>query len=173
VDLGSEETRRRYDQTVDLYERRYSEIQRQKYPRLMDMLDLPCGSRVLDWGCGTGLAFSMLEQGGHIYLGIDFSLPMLLKARERSRASLVLCDCRRLPFRPECFDGILGATVIQNIPSGGATFEELSRILKKGGRIVISYPKRTQLALPESKDSLKILAFAEINEDNAVLLARK
>ena len=174
MDPGPEETRRRYDQTVDLYERRYSEIQRQKYPRLIDMLALPEGSKILDWGCGTGLAFSTLEQCDHAYLGTDFSLPMLKKARERSRAGLVLSDCRRLPFRPESFDGILGATVIQNIPSREAALKELSRILKKGGRAVISYPKRTQITLPASgENGLRILTSAGITEDYAVLLQRE
>jgi ubiquinone/menaquinone biosynthesis C-methylase UbiE len=79
-----------------------------------------------------------------------------------------------LPFRPESFDGILGATVIQNIPSRDAALEELSRILKKGGRAIISFPKRTQITLPTSEENkLRMLASAEINEDHAVLLQKE
>jgi ubiquinone/menaquinone biosynthesis C-methylase UbiE len=98
---------------------------------------------------------------------------MLKMARRRSGANLILGDCEKLPFRPESFDGVLGATVIQNIPSRDATLEELSRILKKGGRAVLSYPKRTQITLPLSVvNGLRMLAFVEINEDYAVLLQR-
>ena len=171
MDPDPQETRRRYDETVDHYERRYSEIQREKYPRALDMLDPSPGDTVLDWGCGTCLALSALENGGMNYFGLDFSLPMLQRARCRNATNLVLGDCTRIPFRGKSFDRILGVTVIQNVSSGGKALEELSRVLKKGGKSVISHPKRARVFLPEFEDyGFKLLESTEIGEDQAFLL---
>ena len=171
MDPDPHETRRRYDETVDMYERRYSEIQREKYPRALNLLDFSPTDTVLDWGCGTCLVLPMLEREDINYFGLDFSLPMLQRARCRNAPNLVLGDCTRIPFRGRSFDRILGVTVIQNVASPGKALGELSRVLKKGGKSVISYPKRARVSLPEFENyGFRLLERAEINEDQALLL---
>ena len=140
---------------------------------LIDMLELPGGGRVLDWGCGTCLAHPLFQEEDIVYVGLDFSLPMLLRARDRSACSLVLGDCTRLPFCSDSFHGVLGVTVLQNIPSKERAIAEISRILKKGARSVLSYPERAEVILPDFDDyGLRVLATTTIHEDRAVLLQR-
>jgi ubiquinone/menaquinone biosynthesis C-methylase UbiE len=173
VGIDPDDTRRRYDETVDLYERRYAGIQNVKYPVFLDMLEPPSGGRILDWGCGTGLAHPLFHERDITYVGLDFSLPMLLRARARSACSLVLGDCTKLPFCDDSFDGVLGATVLQNIPSRDGAIREVSRILKKGARSVLSYPERAEVTLPKFGDyGLKIITTKTIHEDRAILLQR-
>ena len=52
----------------------------------------------LDVACGTGLAVRYFVEHGFLSTGVDFSMPMLAVAQERSRR-LVDADARALPFR--------------------------------------------------------------------------
>ena len=175
MELGSHpsETRRRYDETADLYDQRYSEIQRQKYAILLSMLQPREGESVLDWGCGTGLARSHLEATGVRYFGIDFSLGMLSVHRRRGRSKLVLGDCARLPFCDGIFDGIFGATVLQNIPDHSKAFREIRRVLKPGGRAVLSILAKAKLNHEAVRAAgLEVTSVSECGEDIAVCLVR-
>ena len=145
--LDEMETRRRYDEAPEFYDRRYSEIQKAKYPILLDMLEPTHGQAILDWGCGTGLARAALDQTGAIAIGSDSSIGMLKRASGRKKGNLVLADCIRLPFRKASFDGLLGATVIQNIIRTDKAIAEISRVLRSGGRAVLSYPRNVQVEL--------------------------
>jgi demethylmenaquinone methyltransferase/2-methoxy-6-polyprenyl-1,4-benzoquinol methylase len=148
VDLDDCETRRRYDETPEAYDRRYAAIQRAKYPSLLDMLSPEPGQRVLDWGCGTGLARLALDDAGCFAVGVDFSLGMLRRAADRGQGRLVLASCSRLPFRGESFARLLGATVIQNVQDKDRALAEISRTLRKGGIAVISYPRNALVKVP-------------------------
>jgi demethylmenaquinone methyltransferase/2-methoxy-6-polyprenyl-1,4-benzoquinol methylase len=148
VALGDRETKRRYDETPEAYDRRYTEVQLAKYPILLDMLSPSPGQRVLDWGCGTGLARDALDDAGLIVVGMDFSLGMLKRAAERRQRRLILASCSRLPFRDESFAKLFGATVIQNLQDKRQALAEISRILRKGGIAVLSYPRNALVKMP-------------------------
>jgi len=145
--LGPAETRRRYDQTASHYDARYTELQTSKYPILFDLLALSPGQRILDWGCGTCLALDPIAKSGATYTGVDFSLGMLSARRRGPKCRVVLGDCARLPFRSDSFDGVLGATVIQNISRRRAALSEVSRVLRKGGRVALSFPRKSKVSI--------------------------
>lgn len=145
--LGPSETRRRYDQTASRYDARYSELQRSKYPVLLDIMDLAPGQRILDWGCGTCLALGPINEAGATYIGLDFSSGMLSAREKGPKGHVVLGDCTRLPFRAGSFDGVLGATVIQNIRRRPMAIAELSRVLKEGGRVALSFPRKMKVGI--------------------------
>lgn len=171
--LLTPDARKRYNETAGRYDSRYSEIQRTKYPLLLEGLSLLSGRKVLDWGCGTGLAFPDLKRIGVDYFGVDFSIGMLSIFREKQRAPVVLGECARLPFRSGVFDGVLGATVIQNMPDKTKALMEISRVLRKGGRAVISYPERTEAKIRSMKRAnLKMLSRRKCGEDIALYVEK-
>jgi ubiquinone/menaquinone biosynthesis C-methylase UbiE len=68
------------------------------------------GSRVLDLGCGTGIASAALAERGMIVTGIDISTPMLAHARKRVLdATFVNASADALAFPAESFDGAVSA----------------------------------------------------------------
>ncbi len=173
MDIHPAETQRRYNETVGLYDARYSEIQRKKYPILLEMLSPNRGEKILDWGCGTGLAFEPLKLTNVAYVGLDFSLGMLSVSRQRHGGAVVLADCARLPFRSETFDGMLGATVIQNIVRKDQALREIFRVLKHGGRAVLSFPQKTTILPSIPKDvGLVLSGKRPCHEDRAIALRR-
>jgi len=100
---------------------------------------------VLDIGCGTGaLSNSLACKYPHInFFGCDFSLPMLIKARERFRGkniNLLSSDCEFLPFRNSQFDQVISSLTYQWIPDIESAFSEVWRILKPKGYFIFSIP---------------------------------
>jgi SAM-dependent methyltransferase len=106
--------------------------------------DLPCGSAVLDVGCGAGLdsliAARRVGSGGHVY-GIDFSEPMLARGRlAAAQAGLSNVELRNgeaegLPFPAETFDVAMVNGIFNLNPGRALIFPELFRVLRPGGSV--------------------------------------
>lgn len=75
--------------------------------------DTPC--YLLDIGCGSGLSGSVLEDQGHVWVGMDIATAMLDVANEREvEGDLLLSDMGQgCPFRPGTFDGAISISALQ------------------------------------------------------------
>jgi demethylmenaquinone methyltransferase/2-methoxy-6-polyprenyl-1,4-benzoquinol methylase len=104
----------------------------------------PRGARLLDIATGTGdLAFEALRQGARQVVGADFCHAMVVAAnakanrRElRAKLELLVGDAVSLPFPDSTFDAIVNGFMLRNVADLRATFAELNRVLKPGGRLV-------------------------------------
>jgi len=105
--------------------------------------------RTLDVGCGSG-AFTMYaaKRGNHS-TGISFNEQNNVKARERARllgisgVQFLNADLRSLEqhgFPPASFDQILCLETIEHIQEDAKFLEDLSMLLKPGGRVLLSTP---------------------------------
>jgi demethylmenaquinone methyltransferase/2-methoxy-6-polyprenyl-1,4-benzoquinol methylase len=96
------------------------------------------GDRVLDACCGTGdLAIAGAEAGGTV-TGLDFSEPMLARAREKNPdIDWVSGDAMRMPFPDESFDAATVGFGVRNLDDLERGLAELRRVLKPGGRLAI------------------------------------
>ena len=106
----------------------------------VSVLDLRPGSSALDVCTGTGDFLTPLRNAlgptGKV-AGIDFCLPMLLKAREKGvPGELIEGDACRLPIRNECVEAVTVGWGIRNVPDIDAAHREAVRVLKPGGRFV-------------------------------------
>ncbi|WP_170750415.1 class I SAM-dependent DNA methyltransferase [Ruegeria lacuscaerulensis] len=102
---------------------------------------VPIGGKVLDAGCGTGLASENLHILGYRDLvGIDLSNAMLGRARETG----VFSDLRRmvmgqrLDFASNAFSAAIVTGVFTEGHAPHSSFDELIRIVKPGGHIVLN-----------------------------------
>lgn len=97
------------------------------------------GALYLDAGCGAGTYTRWLAEQGVHPIGVDYSLPTLVKARDRSAAGLSFCaaDALRLPFRDKTFDGALCFGLLQAVSNSAPVARELARVLKPGGTLWI------------------------------------
>jgi demethylmenaquinone methyltransferase/2-methoxy-6-polyprenyl-1,4-benzoquinol methylase len=95
------------------------------------------GDNVLDACCGTGdLALADLGAGAGRVAGLDFSAPMLDRARRKSAAvDWVEGDMLALPFESATFDVATVGFGIRNVDDLEAGLRELHRVLRPGGRI--------------------------------------
>lgn len=92
----------------------------------------------LDIGCGTGNYTSQLQEKGFQFIGIDPSEEMLSKARIRNQqVNWQIGTAEQTGLPTESIDGIIGSLTIHHWTDLNKAFQELYRVLKPGGRIVI------------------------------------
>jgi demethylmenaquinone methyltransferase/2-methoxy-6-polyprenyl-1,4-benzoquinol methylase len=100
-------------------------------------------SLILDLACGTGdLAIEMSKHGNAKIIGTDFCRPMLQIAKEKNLKNhisipYVEADGLNLPFPEDCFDVVTIAFGLRNFSDWKKGLEEIYRILKFRGKIVV------------------------------------
>ena len=97
------------------------------------------GARVLDLGCGTGLMLEHLNAGNWA-VGLDFSPLALGFSRRRGASRLVQGDVQRLPVASDSFDVVTALDLAEHVERDDAFFREVRRVLRTGGRLVLTVP---------------------------------
>jgi SAM-dependent methyltransferase len=101
-----------------------------------------CGTRALDFGCGTGRSTRFLRSLGLEAVGVDISEIMLNHARGRDPGGdyRLIADGSLAGFRTGTLDVILVAFTFDNIPTDRqktSALRELRRLLAPDGRLVV------------------------------------
>jgi len=94
---------------------------------------------ILDVGCGTGLNVSVFSKFGQVY-GADSSLEALALAQSRGVKNVVLTDVEMLDFPDEKFDIVTALDVLEHTDNDQAALREMWRVLKPGGKLVVTVP---------------------------------
>jgi demethylmenaquinone methyltransferase / 2-methoxy-6-polyprenyl-1,4-benzoquinol methylase len=96
------------------------------------------GDEVLDACCGTGdLAIAAARDGGKV-TGLDFSEPMLERARRKApQLNWVRGDLLELPFADASFDAATVGFGVRNVEDLDRALAELKRVLRDSGRLAI------------------------------------
>ena len=91
----------------------------------------------VDVGCGAGTYTRWLAEAGQEVVGVDFSLPSLTKARERSPGGIfwVAGDAANLPLAGGAVDGALCLGVTQALARSEPVVLELGRVVRPGGSV--------------------------------------
>lgn len=91
----------------------------------------------LDVGCGAGTYSRFLAGRGMTVVGLDYSYPTVVKARQRGMAGCRwgTADATRLPVRSASCDGILCFGVMQALSGPSDALRELVRAVKPGGQV--------------------------------------
>jgi SAM-dependent methyltransferase len=96
---------------------------------------------LLDVGCATGEMAGRLLDLGYDVRGVDIAEPMVRRARERwGEDRFEVGDGERLPFGDARFDAVVCLGVIEYQDADDRMLGEIRRVLKPGGRAVISTP---------------------------------
>lgn len=110
------------------------------------LLRLQPDQSVLDVGCGVGggAVYMARTYGCYVY-GIDLSVNMVLTALEKAAAtgngdkiSFEVSDATKRDFPDESFDAIFSRDALVHIEDKAALFARFYKVLKAGGRILIS-----------------------------------
>ena len=117
---------------------------RQEVSRLIDLLGLPAGSRVLDVPCGQGRHAHLLAEAGFDVDGLDLSRELLERARARGTGPTLRYtrgDMRKLPARWTArFDAVVNLFTSFGFflqpRDDGTVVAEWARVLKPGGTLI-------------------------------------
>ena len=110
----------------------------QRWRRLTVRLVVSPGDRVLDACCGTGDLAVAARKAGAAVVGLDFSEPMLERARRKGpELEWVRGDVLALPFDDASFDAATVGFGVRNVEDLERGLAELARVLRPGGRLAI------------------------------------
>jgi ubiquinone/menaquinone biosynthesis C-methylase UbiE len=110
-------------------------------PAMLALAGDVAGRRILDAGCGSGPLLGALRDRGTIVTGIDKSAGMLEQARRRlgADADLQVAELGSpLPFPDDTFEDVTASLVLHYLQDWGPALAELRRVLKPGGRLIVS-----------------------------------
>jgi arsenite methyltransferase len=123
------------------------------------------GERVVDVGCGAGIdtiiAARMVAPGGHA-VGVDMTPAMLERARTSAREAgitnldLQLGFAERLPVEDSWADVVISNGVMNLFPDKLAGLQEMSRVLKPGGRLQIGDILVSKAVSPKDKRNIDL-----------------
>ncbi len=131
-------------------------------PTMLRLAGDVSGHRILDAGCGSGPLTAALRAKGALVTGFDVSSAMVDLARQRlgEDADLHVADLAApLPFADAAFHDVVASLVLHYLEDWTGPLSELRRVLKPGGRMMLSvnhpsaypivYPKADYFALTQ------------------------
>lgn len=108
----------------------------------IERMGVRLGDQVLEVGVGTAINAALYPRTCQV-TGIDFSAPMLEKARERvvskgiENVRLMEMDAASLTFPDNSFDIVYAPYVISVVPDPVKVVQEMRRVCKPGGKIIV------------------------------------
>ncbi len=119
--------------------------------RVIELAQLTPDSSLLDIGTGTGdLARDALRKFPRVKVtAADFTIEMMRIGQRNSPLNFSSADALCLPFKTSSFDAVVSGFLMRNVIDLQKALQEQSRVLRKGGRIVIldtTRPKKNILS---------------------------
>jgi SAM-dependent methyltransferase len=135
-------------------------------PAMLALAGDVAGRRILDAGCGAGPLSAALRDRGAIVTGFDKSAGMIELARRRlgGDADLQVADLgSALPFPDDTFDDVTASLVLHYLEDWGPALAELRRVLRPGGRLIVSVEHPFAITLMHREAGRKADYFATSN----------
>ncbi len=120
-------------------------ISLEKVDRVIALLDLPAGARVIDVGCGKAeMLVRLIARFGCTAIGVDTNPHFLAEARARAfdqgvagQIELLEGDVTQMKLATETFDAALCVGATHAYGDLAATLKNLRTLVKPGGKIVV------------------------------------
>lgn len=131
-----------YSDLAGMYDHVFTRVFARRIDQVVKGLNIPPGGEVLEVGIGTGLSVDAYPRHARV-VGIDLSQEMLDHAAEKmdparhGHISLQQGDALNLAFPDESFDFVTAFHVITVVPEPKKMLEEMVRVCRPGGKIVI------------------------------------
>jgi SAM-dependent methyltransferase len=131
---------------------------------------VPAGARVLDAGCGRSLFTEIRPRWPFTIVAADVEHDLLRERKaEFGDVRWVVAGALPLPFADGTFDAVFAGELIEHLVDPAQGLSEFRRVLRPGGRLILTTPNRLRLAnvadgseRPYSPDHLSELSYDEL-----------
>lgn len=137
-------TARQYSAEAERYEKRWRGYLDNTHRKMLNLLNVRTGDRILDLSCGTGLLGYELDTGYDEFSELvlnDFSEGMLETAANRreysGRVSFRHSDAAETGLEEHSFDTIISLNAFHNYDRQDTVLKEVYRLLKPGGEFYL------------------------------------
>ncbi|MBN2135079.1 MAG: class I SAM-dependent methyltransferase [Acidobacteria bacterium] len=127
-----------HEQTYWWYTAR-KEILKHLIDPLIEMSGKRGNLKILNIGCGTGILSETFKDKGEI-VSLDFSHDALIFCSQRKLKNLISADAQFLPTIDSSFDFVFGFDIVEHLEDDQKGLNEVFRVLKPGGYIVLTVP---------------------------------
>lgn len=104
--------------------------------------EIESGQKVIELGCGMSYFTQMAHLKGAISYGLDFSDKAIEKlTQEFPNVKYIVGDALKTEFENGFFDVVVSGEVVEHIEEPKRLAEEMNRICKPKGKIILSTPK--------------------------------
>jgi SAM-dependent methyltransferase len=126
------------DWAVALFNR--SVLKQAKYHRIVELLQDPTGKTSLDIGADNGVISYLLRQRGGRWYSADLDPGAVSSIKQLVGTDVYQLDGRTTPFPDASFDQVVIVDFLEHIVDDAGFVQELARIVKPGGRLLINVP---------------------------------
>jgi phosphatidylethanolamine/phosphatidyl-N-methylethanolamine N-methyltransferase len=140
--MDARNVERVYDRYARFYDRVFGGVFEPGRVTAMRRLAPRPQERILEVGVGTGLSLAAYPHGCRV-VGIDVSEGMLrfanrqVRSRELGNVALLRMDAQSMSFADDAFDAVVAAYVMTVIPDYRRALDEMARVCRPGGRLLI------------------------------------
>jgi len=130
-----------YTVKEDYYRNKPNEIRIRKILKLIGL-----NKKVLDVGCYDGtIALRLIKNNNEVW-GLDASKEAVKSAKEKGVKAFIGNLEEKFPFESETFDVIFAGEIIEHILDTESFLDEIKRVLKKDGELILTTPNTASLA---------------------------
>jgi len=109
-----------------------------RYQQVARLIPRKSKQKILDIGCGDGVLLSLIA-GGEKY-GLDLDQDGLDYAQCKVKGKFICGSAEALPFGKNFFDVVMATEIIEHLEHPALMLGEIKRVLKPGGRVIITTP---------------------------------
>ncbi|GIU89352.1 MAG: hypothetical protein KatS3mg010_0451 [Acidimicrobiia bacterium] len=108
------------------------------FETVLEALGVGAGTKLLDAGCGSGLALQIARERGAAVSGLDASAALLEVARRRvPDGDVRQGELEELPFDSNTFDAVTAFNSVQYAASPVGALREIARVAKLGASVAV------------------------------------
>jgi len=117
------------------------------------------GKLVLDAGCGYGAFSAAAVRAGARVVSVDIARRLVDVSMRKAGSLGVAADALVIPFRSGSFDVVISSEMIEHTKAPRDVLVELARVLKPGGRLIVTTPNRVWQSLVRWASRLRLRPF--------------
>jgi SAM-dependent methyltransferase len=124
-------TATQFDRISRVYDETRDSLKKTTIDKIASVLLKDGCSSILEIGIGTGRVAKPLQDRDFRIVGLDISMGMLLKAKEKKIERLILADANHLPIRAKSFDAAILAHVLHIFENPTEVFRGVTGVVRK------------------------------------------